>query len=203
MKTVIFGGSFNPPTKGHEGIARACLENIDCDELWLMPSGDRLDKQQSIDDLHRMRMLGLMAQRLGDERVSISRFELGLPRPHKTIRTLGALASAYPGMETVFIYGADSYWNMSTWEGGEHIQKQLQLIIVPRAGYALPHSKNVIILPVPSNLIGISSSDVREKVISQEPITGLVDSLVEAYISGNQLYKSKIYSVGKPKQHIQ
>ncbi len=189
MKVAIFGGSFNPPTNGHEAIARACLEQSEIDELWLLPSGNRLDKDYSIEDYHRLKMLGLVARHLNDARVVVSRFELDLPRPTQTTNTLGALATAYPGIKPVFVFGADSYWNMPSWDNGDYLQKNLSMLIVPRAGFSLPTSSNVNVLDVHKQILTISSSEVRDKVLNGQPITPLVSQPVERYIKAEGLYE--------------
>lgn len=45
-ETIIYGGAFNPPTLSHVAILQAVLEFAEPtqSEVWVMPSGTRLDK---------------------------------------------------------------------------------------------------------------------------------------------------------------
>ncbi len=190
MKVAIYGGSFNPPTLAHEAVSRACLDVSGIDEVWLMPSGTRLDKPYSIDDVHRLAMVGLMSRRIGDRRLQVSRFELDLERPSKTIKTLGALSVAYPNVDPYFVLGADSYWTMPTsaWVDGDYLQKNLHMLIVPREQYPNPNASNVGILHIGEEFRGVSSSEARAKAQAGESIANIVDPWVEEYIADHGLY---------------
>jgi nicotinic acid mononucleotide adenylyltransferase len=45
--TIIYGGAFNPPTLAHKAILEACAKvaKRHNGEVWVMPSGDRTDKE--------------------------------------------------------------------------------------------------------------------------------------------------------------
>ena len=48
MKNVaIMGGAFDPVHMDHVTVARLCLRNNLCDEVWFVPSPDRWDKRKS------------------------------------------------------------------------------------------------------------------------------------------------------------
>lgn len=192
MKNVaILGGSFNPPTRAHQALAEACLERSEFDEVWIMPSGNRLDKVYSVEDEHRLAMLGLLAQTIHNPRLQVSRLELDLPRPSQTIKTLGALAMQYPDVLPVFVFGADSYYDMptSSWVEGDYIQKNVHMLIVPREGYQNPVASNVNILDVPVEFRSISSSQARSRQQAGELISHLVDPSIAAYMAENNLYR--------------
>ncbi len=96
MEVAIFGGTFDPPTVAHEAIIQACLTREDIDEVWLMPSGVRADKPGMRSDDTRLAMLELIMQQYRQTNLTVSDFELKLPRPSKTSTTAKALESAYP-----------------------------------------------------------------------------------------------------------
>ncbi len=189
MNIAIVGGSFNPPTKAHEAIALACLNRPEFDEVWVMPSGDRLDKAYSIDDSHRLAMLKLVSQRVDDPRLFVSSLELELDRPSQTIKTLGAMATKYPDVNPTFVLGVDSYWSMpSLWVQGDYLQQQIPMLVIPRADSPNPEASNVKILEIGKEFRDVSSSEVRARVAAGETISHLVDSWVEEYIVEHGLY---------------
>src|SRR6185369_6587064 len=101
QRIILYGGSFNPPTIAHEAILQACLALPGFDEVWVMPSRTREDKEITVSDANRLQMLSILQQYAftGESRLKISDFELKLPAPTRTARTLPALAAAYPGTE--------------------------------------------------------------------------------------------------------
>src|SRR5215813_4590567 len=95
---LVFGGAFNPPTLAHEAIIRECLALPQFDEVWLMPSGDRLDKQISSSDHDRRHMIRLVHQHAIAQhpRLRVSDFELRRSPPTQTYETVYALQQRHP-----------------------------------------------------------------------------------------------------------
>lgn len=192
QQIVIFGGSFNPPTIAHEQIMSACLSLPDFDEVWVMPSGQREDKHITCTDEVRMEMLRTLHQGEfeSNPRLVISDFELRLPRPTRTVQTIGALALAHPDKKFWFVFGADSYENMTSWEGGEMLRANLPMLLVSRKDNELPEvSANIRHLPgVTDALAGMSSTQVREAVKRHRDVSGFVSNTILRHITNQGLY---------------
>lgn len=192
-EVIVFGGSFNPPTVAHEAIIEACLEKPGFDEVWVLPSGERTDKQITATAEDRLAMLECMRQQRFDDsdRLRISDFELNLPAPTQTVRTVGALACAYPQSKFWFVYGSDSYAAMPSWRGGEVLRDTLPVLVVAREGCPLPpESERVKHLIVPEIAIDVpvSSTEVRNRTRAHLPIAQLVCGAVGRYIESRHLY---------------
>jgi nicotinic acid mononucleotide adenylyltransferase len=50
MRVGILGGSFNPPTIGHQLMAVEVLNLNLVDEVWMVPCGYREDKKYPVSD---------------------------------------------------------------------------------------------------------------------------------------------------------
>lgn len=194
METIIFGGTFDPPTSAHEAVMRACLARQDTDEVWVMPSGARLDKPGMASDEQRLAMLGLLkaACFAAEPRLKVSDFELRLPRPTETSRTVTALRTAYPGRRFRFVFGADSYQSMPAWEGGRQLRRSLPVLLIPRAGFGLPaESALVRYLELSGdNDATISSTAVRRLAAEGADLEGLVHQLIARHIGRSGLYNA-------------
>ena len=85
MKVGIFGGSFNPIHVGHVALAKAMLEQVGLDEVWLMVSPQNPLKQQAdlLDDALRLEMAQLALQEV--EGVKASDFEFHLSKPSSCV----------------------------------------------------------------------------------------------------------------------
>ena len=187
-EVIIFGGSFNPPTNAHVGVIEHCLAEPEIDEVWVMPSGDRFDKQYSTSDDQRMGMLELVkAVEFPDEdRLHISDFELQLPRPTTTCQTIGALGIAHPDTRFWFAFGADAYHSMPTWEKGLQLQRELPMYILPRDGCAPPQAPNIRLLPPVRH--ETSSTIAREAAAQGQPLEKIVPRAIARHIEAQRLY---------------
>lgn len=190
METLIFGGSFNPPTRSHEKVIRAGLATGKFDEAWIMPCAQRRDKRHDIDEIHRLRMVELMIGEVfeSDPRVVVSRFELDdVDRPTQTWRTTKALNEHFPDRHFTFVFGADSYIDMPNWEQGERLRSELSMLVVPRGSLKFSVSGLCQVLAVDTERI--SSTEVRNAVKHGQPIGSFVCGSVLEYITKNNLYR--------------
>lgn len=192
IETIIYGGSFNPPTLAHEAIVGACLDLYPKSEVWVMPSADRDDKSIDISKDHRLEMIARLVCGFATDRVKVCLAELEeLPPPTKTWRTVEYLEGNYPERNFKYVFGSDAYNNMHSWERGEHLQKTLDIIFIPRIeNPEAPTEINVT--PIPKNWIveGISSSLARDQATKGRGLHDLVPRAVARYIQDNLLYQT-------------
>lgn len=188
---MIFGSAFNPPTLAHEAIIRICLELPQFDEIWLMPSGDRLDKITGVSDEHRLRMSKILATRIfpGEKRVRVTDFELKLPRPTQTYQTSRALSLAYPDANFWWAIGTDSYFSMPEWEHGAELQQNLNLLVFDSGARNKIKRGNVTHLYLPDAVSDVSSTHVRKLAAAGGDLDGLVRPPIVRYIARHGLYK--------------
>ncbi len=162
--TIIFGGSFNPPTIGHEIILQACVDysqNINAD-IWIMPSGNRTDKQISTPRDVRIKYLDAMIKSVNYSNITIITTELDREIYVETYDTLQRLQVDYPDREFLWVYGADSIETMAIWKKGQWLLSNLDILVVRRKGSIInPLAKKVTVLNVdiPD---GVSSTAVRK-----------------------------------------
>lgn len=195
MKEIaIFGGAFNPPTHAHEAIIDAALHDQAIKEIWVMPSGTRTDKMDMLCDELRISMLKLMKEKrfTDNNKIVISDFELRLRRPTQTYKTIDMLSRCCPELRFRYIFGADSYQTMHTWEQGKELKKKLNMFLVPRAGLAIPRTnKNIKILNVPATIdMSLSSTMARHAAARGQSIKHIVSHPIENLILESKLYQS-------------
>ena len=66
MKTIIYGGAFDPPHMAHEHIVRMIAEKYNPERLLIVPTGSRLDKAYKVSLEHRIKILSIFAEDLTD-----------------------------------------------------------------------------------------------------------------------------------------
>lgn len=176
-ETVIYGGAFNPPTLAHVAILKACFEyaEIRDAEVWVMPSGDRVDKTIGATRERRLEYTQAMINDAegNDRDVSVQTLELDRPVAVETIDTLHELQTTHPDRTFSFVFGADSTETMADWKGGEELLEELPMLVVEREGSRInPLAKHVTRLSV--SIPGVSSTLVRQRLEKGEAIDDLV-----------------------------
>lgn len=190
MTIGIYGGSFDPIHTGHAMVANFVAQCNVVDEVWIMISRQNPLKPHSTfaSDSQRLEMAREVAQNCRN--VKVTDIELSLPVPSYTYDTLSVLKKKYPDYEFKIIVGSDSFVNFHNWRNSRKIQEEFGLIVYPRPGYALPEEEplNTIFLNGAPEF-GISSSLVREYIVSGWNINYFVPLNVSEYIRRNNLYK--------------
>jgi len=183
MKIVIYSGSFNPIHNGHLSIARSVIDKAGIDELWFLVS-PRNPLKEAADlwpEEERLQMVKLAIE--NETFMKASDYEFHLPRPLYTINTLKSLKSDFPQHDFVLLLGGDNLTIINRWYHFDEIVEKFGLIVYPRPGYSIEEFKNkpnVQIIEAP--LLDISATDVRNRILNNEPIGGLVPPKVADYI---------------------
>ncbi|OGY63295.1 MAG: hypothetical protein A3I89_00030 [Candidatus Harrisonbacteria bacterium RIFCSPLOWO2_02_FULL_41_11] len=193
-KIVIYGGTFNPPHAGHEKVIRILLAESLTDEIWLLPSGDRLDKKISVSGSHRRRMLEiLLAKKFSDSKipVKISDLELRQKPPTYTYKTKKILDKRYPNREFYFAVGTDSLNQLkSEWQYGKELFRHLNFIGIRRSNFPLKEKpKHLRMLKNKSP--ALSSAEIRKLLAlgkSSKTFKNLLIPEILDYIKNNHLY---------------
>jgi nicotinate-nucleotide adenylyltransferase len=139
-KIAFFGGSFDPPHRGHLSVARAAQAALGLDSVLFAPVGTQplkpLGSTASFAD--RLAMTELAIE--GELNFSISLVDAPTTeRAHNyTIDTLLRLrAELSPGTELFCLIGADSFYNLRSWHRGAEIPFAASLIVAARPGQRL------------------------------------------------------------------
>lgn len=186
---AIYGGAFNPPTKAHEAVVAACLQHEAVDEVWVMPSADRFDKQFTVAARDRVAMLEMfVAECRQYGRVALSRVELEqIGPPTETGKTARFLREVYPTHDFRFVFGADAYNSMEAWDGGLELKSNLPMLVVVRGSEPIKPGPNVEVLPAVV-YDDVSSTQVREACVNGGRLDDFVLGGVARYIAERKLY---------------
>lgn len=181
-KTIIYGGAFNPPTIAHEIILSACADyarKINAD-LWVMPSGNRFDKEIFSDRSTRIKYVKAMISdvKVNDVKIKTITNELDRSKVTETYDTVQELSKKYPTRSFVWVFGADSVNTMPTWDNGEWLLDNLDMLIIERSGCSMKTlAKKASILNVITP--DVSSTEVRRRLSAGETVGDLVGKSVK------------------------
>ena len=138
MKIGIYGGTFNPPHLGHIAAARAAVETLGLQELYLIPAGLPPHKTLpagSPTPEQRLEMTRIAGEQLKTV-VPVSALDIELRRDGKsyTVETLEALRERFPDAELWFLMGTDMFLSLHTWHRADRILSLAGIAAFGRSG---------------------------------------------------------------------
>lgn len=195
MKTILYGGAFDPVHAGHVFVGHEALRLMAPSILILIPTGvpnPDFDKRLSASDADRAAMLQLAFAGVPD--VAISNFELNREaRPSYFVDTLEGLRLSLGVDKPALLLGEDQLFSFPQWHRYQDILDQVELWFVPRAGRHRSGSPEV-----PARALfdinpfdSLSSTLVRDRLRKGLSVEGLVPPSVAAYIAEHGLYRGQ------------
>jgi nicotinate-nucleotide adenylyltransferase len=136
MAIGLFGGSFNPPHAGHRLACLIAMKRLRLDRLWwLVTPGNPLKNNAGLPPLGE-RIAA--ARALADHpRIVVTGVEAGIGTRF-THDTLAHLTERCPGVDFVWIMGADNLSGFRRWERWRAIASLMPIAVVDRPGSTLP-----------------------------------------------------------------
>ncbi len=198
MRVGIYGGTFSPPHKGHLAAAKAFMEQMWLDILYVIPTAQPPHKEADglATAAQRLEMCRLTFE--GVDGVIVSDMEIRRGGRSYTVDTLRELTRE--GDRLFLLCGTDMLLTLSQWREADEIFRlcypvyirreadpSLDALIVKRiAEYQATYGK--VARRIVSEPIELSSSDIREAIREGRPINDMVVGSVEKYIQDNFLY---------------
>jgi nicotinate-nucleotide adenylyltransferase len=143
MQVGLFGGSFNPPHAGHTLVAEIALRRLRLDQLWWMVTpGNPLKSTRELAPLaERIRLSEKSAE---DPRIKVTAFEAA-HRIRYTADTLALVRAKNPGVDFVWIMGADSLRDFHRWQRWRQIMLTFPIAVIDRPGATLSFLSSIAV----------------------------------------------------------
>ena len=127
----LLGGSFDPAHQGHVHITREALKRFGLDRVWwLVSPGNPLKEHGPAPLAQRMARARQIMQH---PRVVVTDIEAQLGTRY-TGETLAQLFALYPGVQFVWLMGADNLAQFHRWQKWQQIARSLPIGVVARPG---------------------------------------------------------------------
>ncbi|AFN75676.1 nicotinate (nicotinamide) nucleotide adenylyltransferase [Melioribacter roseus P3M-2] len=190
LKVGIFGGTFDPIHIGHLITTQYVLEKRKLDKIIFVPchiSPHKTDKNSS-NPIHRLNMLRLAIEDI--PYFDLTDYEIRKGNISYTYDTIVELRKTYANIE--LIIGYDNLVVFDKWHNPDKIVELAKLVVMKRVidketGTKNKYFENAIILDTPT--IEISSSELRERIKNNLPVSFMVPPKVEEYIRKINLYR--------------
>ena len=201
----LFGGTFDPVHRGHLEPLHELQQTLMADAVHIIPasipphrSTPRANSRQ------RLEMLELALGQYPD--FVLDTRELEREGPSWTVLTLQSLRKQYPDDSLCLVMGSDAFADLPTWYHWQEILDLAHIIVIERAGFEKPGRPEWAtdylredvsslrsstcggILHVSLKSVDISATDIRSRLSTGQPVTGLLSDEVITYIHKNGLY---------------
>lgn len=187
MRIGIYGGSFDPPHKGHRKIAEYTVKKLKLDKLLIVPVGTASHGKNNLaSGEERIKMCELTFGNI--ENTEISSVEIDMEGVSYTFKTLEALIEKYGKEHEYFeIIGEDSAAYFDKWKEYEKILNLSTVVVLKRKGY-----KSVVDSPkmitVDNPYFDVSSTDIKEKIKNKKNVSDLITEETERFIKEKNIY---------------
>lgn len=195
-KTGIFGGAFNPVHNGHVNLAKEAIEQLKLRRLLIVPTFESPHKSTRLLPFdERAEMCRRAFSGISDKcEPEISDIERAMGGVSYTINTIRALSKQYPGEQFFLLIGGDMLFSFKNWYKYESILKESKVCAVARGGdnftdmleFAAEMGRVKVL---PTNVVDVSSTEVRERTAAGGDISDLVPRAVAEYIAEKNLYR--------------
>jgi len=164
MRLGIFGGSFNPVHSGHVNIAKAAIDDLGLEKLYVIPanvSPFKVDGKGMVLDGDKRLML-VRAAFNGIPRIAVDDRELARGGVSYAVDTVKEIAAENPDAEIFYIVGEDSLEGLPKWKDYDILKSLCTFKSYPRTSE--------------------SSTAVREKLAAGDDLEGLVPDAVAMFL---------------------
>jgi nicotinate-nucleotide adenylyltransferase len=188
-KIGLFGGSFDPVHLGHLLVAQAACEEFGVERLIFIPAARSPFKPDSAPagDRHREQMLRLALA--GKSNFAIDLQELNRGGTSYTIDTIRDYRSRYPSAKLFWLIGADHVATLDKWRDAAELASQVEFLIIPRPGEPEASAPEPFVTHRLQGFpLGVSSSQIRARVMGGLPVENLTGLPVAEAIRNNRLY---------------
>jgi nicotinate-nucleotide adenylyltransferase len=200
----ILGGTFDPIHIGHLVVADEARTKLRLREVLFVPAGEPWLKQDRdiTPAVHRVEMV---RRAIADNpHFRLCTLEVERPGPSYTVDTLTVLQKQLGGEASLFfILGRDTLDELPLWKEPKKLVQLCRLVVAPRpvlnkvegsGSKDLKHLENAMpglldkVIQLDMPIIGISSSEIRQRLAQGLPIRYLVPAGVEKYITQQKIY---------------
>jgi nicotinate-nucleotide adenylyltransferase len=196
--TGVFGGTFDPPHRGHLTLAEKAQPALDLDRvLWVVTAQPPHKPGEPITPVeHRVAMVEAAIR--GHPGFELSWADIERPAPHYAVDTLRWLSDRDPAARWAYLVGEDSLHDLPTWHMPDRLLEACTILgVMRRPGVQVHWEALEAALPglrgkvrfFEAPLVPISASEIRQLVRDGCPYRDFVPPAVADIIEGLHLYK--------------
>ena len=165
----IFGGSFDPPHKGHVEISKISLRKIKLKKIfWVVAKKNPFKKKYFFSLKERISKSKKAVKKYSNIKVLYLDDKI---KSSRTINVINYLKKTRKKNDLYLILGSDNLLNFHKWTSWKKIVKLTKLVVFSRKGYDKKSKESIVvkylnkknIIFVNNKLINISSTNIKRK----------------------------------------
>ena len=185
----LFGGSFDPVHLGHTMVARAAVDELALDRLFIIPAARSPFKPEDEPAPAADRLEWLRLAFAEEPRCEIDAQEIEREGVSYSIDTVRAVAERFPDAELFYLIGADHVPTLPEWREAEALARLTNFVVVPRPGetesqFPEPFRGQVL----RGQPVEISASDIRQRLREGKSVEHLVPPGVAVALKTGHIY---------------
>ncbi|MDP2000403.1 MAG: nicotinate (nicotinamide) nucleotide adenylyltransferase [Rhodoferax sp.] len=192
----VFGGAFDPPHAAHVALAQAAVDQLQLDELRIIPTGQAWHKSRALSAAHhRLAMAQLAFSEVS--RAVIDPRETLRAGPTYTVDTLRELKAQWPDAELFLVLGEDQAHALPSWHEWQEIVRLAIICVAEREnmsgskpGFIAPGALESRFRRLYLPAMPISATDIRARISAHMSVVPLVFEPVARYIDRHHLYQT-------------
>ena len=199
MRIALFGGSFDPPHRGHLAIARAAADRFELDRVLFAPAGRQPLKRDGATASFPERLQMVTLACAADRRFLPSAIDAPHPdgAPNYTIDVLETLARENAGSTLFSLAGADSFHTLAEWREPRRLLAVAEWIVVSRPGYVIADPRGLRLTKAERQRVHAldtvhdeaAATGLRERLATGDPCRDVLPAAVSEYILTRGLYR--------------
>jgi len=191
---ALFGGSFDPVHLGHLLVAQAAYEELHLTRLFFVPAAQSPFKPDRLPTTANQRLRLLRLALAGKTWCEIDDQEIKRGGVSYTIDTVRDYARRFAGAELFYLIGADHVSQLPKWREAAELARLAEFVVIPRPSDCRNEHKLEFPNPFRGRKLagfplGVSSSQIRERVKAGLSIENLTPRAVEEAIQSEKLYR--------------
>ena len=196
MKILLFGGTFDPPHKGHINNLQAAMDCVQPDKVIVMPAGIPPHKKASTTDA-ALRLAMCECFTALSPKVEVSDWEVRQGGRNYSVNTVEMLHSRYPADSLFMCVGSDMLLGFTRWYRWQDILRMTALVVESReAGDAAAlhaaaeelRRQGATVLLAQAQAFPCASSDIRSGRVPRSRWEEVLPPNVIQIVKDNGLY---------------
>ena len=189
----VFGGTFDPPHRGHLAVAQAARTTLGLDAVHFVVANDpwqKTDRRGVTSAADRLALVQAMVA--GQEGLVADDCEIRRGGASYTIDTVREFSERFPGATLHLLIGRDLVEGFSAWHESWKIGRLTRIVVLDRPGYSQSLPQGWMSLAVPQ--VDVSSTELRDALLSGRDIGDDLPAAVLHEIRARRLYQSAVLS---------